>query len=145
MGKVIVIANQKGGVGKTTTSVNLSACLGASGKNVLTIDIDPQGNTTSGLGIDKDGVEFSIYDALIDEVEIKQVIQKTEFENLWICPSNVDLAGAEVEMVTIKNREYTFPVIPKDPKTVDRRLLLQKKGKARRLCRVFFAGRDAYS
>ena len=106
MGKVIVIANQKGGVGKTTTSVNLSACLGASGKNVLTIDIDPQGNTTSGLGIDKDGVEFSIYDALIDEVEIKQVIQKTEFENLWICPSNVDLAGAEVEMVTVKNREY---------------------------------------
>ena len=94
MGKVIVIANQKGGVGKTTTSVNLSACLGAAGKKILTIDIDPQGNTTSGLGIDKDGVE------------IKQVIQKTEFDNLWICPSNVDLAGAEVEMVTIKNREY---------------------------------------
>ena len=108
MGKVIVIANQKGGVGKTTTSVNLSACLGAAGKKVLVIDLDPQGNTTSGLGIEKDDVELSIYDVMINDEEICDSILKTEYKNLSLCPSNVNLAGAEVEMVEMENRERLF-------------------------------------
>lgn len=106
MGKVIVIANQKGGVGKTTTSVNLSACLGAAGKKVLVIDIDPQGNTTSGLGIDKDDLEASVYDALINQEKLENVIVETEYKNLSLCPSNVNLAGAEVELVEIPKREH---------------------------------------
>ena len=106
MGKVIAIANQKGGVGKTTTSVNLSACLGKAGKKTLIIDIDPQGNTTSGLGIDPKGLELSIYDCLINDTKMKDVILKTEFDNLWIVPSNINLAGAELELVMQEKREY---------------------------------------
>ena len=99
MGKIISIANQKGGVGKTTTSVSLSAILAKKGKKILMIDMDPQGNGTSGLGIDKN-VKFSVYD-----VEIENTIKKTEIENLDVCPSNINLAGAEVELVDMEERE----------------------------------------
>ncbi len=106
MGKTIAIANQKGGVGKTTTAVNLSACLGAKNKKTLIIDIDPQGNTTSGLGLDPRTVESSVYDCLINDVPMEKAIVKTDFSNLWICPSNIDLAGAELEMVGLSDREF---------------------------------------
>lgn len=106
MGKIIAIANQKGGVGKTTTAVNLSACLGKAGKKTLIIDIDPQGNTTSGLGINPRDLELSVYDCLINDVAMKETILKTEFENLYIVPSNINLAGAELELVMKEEREY---------------------------------------
>lgn len=106
MGKIIAIANQKGGVGKTTTAVNLSACLGKAGKKTLIIDIDPQGNTTSGLGINPRDLEISVYDCLINDVPMKETILKTDFDNLYIVPSNIDLAGAELELVMKENREY---------------------------------------
>lgn len=106
MGRIIAIANQKGGVGKTTTSINLSACLAEAGKKVLTIDIDPQGNTTSGLGIDKNSIENTIYELIIGESEIEDVIIPTEFENLSIIASNVDLAAAEIELIGINEKEY---------------------------------------
>lgn len=104
MGKIISIANQKGGVGKTTTSVSLSAILAKKGKKILMIDMDPQGNGTSGLGIDKN-VKFSVYDVIIDDVEIENTIKKTEIEKLDVCPSNINLAGAEVELVDMEERE----------------------------------------
>lgn len=105
MGRIIAIANQKGGVGKTTTSVNISTILAKKGKKVLMIDTDPQGNATSGLGIDKN-VNFSIYDVIINDVEIDNTIQQTMVKNLEVCPSNIDLAGAEVELVSMEDREY---------------------------------------
>lgn len=106
MGKTIAIANQKGGVGKTTTAVNLSACLGAKNKKTLIIDIDPQGNTTSGLGLDPRTVDASVYDCIINDIPMEETIIKTEFDNLWICPSNIDLAGAELELVGKENRDF---------------------------------------
>lgn len=106
MGRIIAIANQKGGVGKTTTTVNLSACLAEVGKKVLTIDIDPQGNTTRGLGIDKKSLEISIYDMLLGEVGIEECILKGVYEYLDLIPADVDLAGAEIELITIANNNF---------------------------------------
>ena len=106
MGKIIVIANQKGGVGKTTTAVNLSACLGKAGKKTLIVDVDPQGNATSGLGVDPKTLNLSVYDSLINDTPFKDIIIKTDYENLWIAPSNINLAGAELELVAKTEREF---------------------------------------
>ena len=106
MGKIIAIANQKGGVGKTTTNVNLSACLAALGKKVLTIDIDPQGNTTSGLGVEKSEVQDSIYEVLIGQTDPHEAILPTCVENLSLLPSNINLVGAEIEMTSMIAREH---------------------------------------
>ncbi len=105
MGRIIAIANQKGGVGKTTTSVNLSACLAYLGKKVLLIDADPQGNTTSGLGVNKGELQGCIYDVLIDDENVENVIQETNVENLSIVPATISLAGAEIELVSTISRE----------------------------------------
>lgn len=105
MGKVIALSNQKGGVGKTTTCVNMSAYLAKKDKKVLIIDLDPQGNATTGLGFSKSEIKTSVYNTLIDETPVSSVALKTSIENLDILPSNIDLAGAEVELVYLKDRE----------------------------------------
>ncbi|MBO6246151.1 MAG: ParA family protein, partial [Anaerovibrio sp.] len=105
MGKVIAVANQKGGVGKTTTSVSLSAALAEKGKKVLLVDCDPQGNATSGFGINKQELELSIYDIIIDEWEISDIILPTEYK-IDIAPSQIGLAGAEIELASLEDREY---------------------------------------
>jgi len=106
--KAVSIFNQKGGVGKTTTNVNLCAALALKGKKVLSIDIDPQGNSTSGFGIDKNQLEYTIYDVLIEDYDINKIILKTEIENLEIIPANIQLAGAEIELTNTKYREKTL-------------------------------------
>lgn len=106
MGRIIAVANQKGGVGKTTTTINLSACLAEIGQKVLTIDLDPQGNTTSGLGVDKETVEDSVYELMLGECGIDTCIIETEIENQSLIPSNVNLAGAEIELIDIDGKEY---------------------------------------
>ncbi|MFR5684933.1 MAG: ParA family protein, partial [Clostridia bacterium] len=106
MGRTIAIANQKGGVGKSTTAINLSACLAEAGKRVLTVDIDPQGNTTSGLGTDKNGVEYTLYELLLGDCDPKDCIIENVVERVDLIPSNVNLSGAEIELVGIEEREY---------------------------------------
>ena len=105
MGRIIAIANQKGGVGKTTTSVNLGACLAYVGKKVLLVDVDPQGNASSGVGVDKADVSQCIYDILVEDVDAKDVIIPTKVENLTIIPATIQLAGAEIELVPTISRE----------------------------------------
>lgn len=106
MGKTIAIANQKGGVGKTTTSINLSACLAEKGKNVLVIDTDPQGNTTSGFGIDKNNLDNTIYELILGECSISDCIIKNAVKGVSVVPSNVNLAAAEIELIGVEKKEY---------------------------------------
>lgn len=108
MGKVIAIANQKGGVGKTTSAVNISACIASRNKKVLLIDIDPQGNATSGVGINKKEVSISSYNIMINKDKIENAILKTQYSNLDIVPSSIELAGAEIELVQLEDRVYTM-------------------------------------
>ena len=106
MGRIIAVANQKGGVGKTTTATNLSACLAEKGKRVLAVDIDPQGNMTSGLGIDKNELQNTVYEMILEEVSLEEALLKDVLDNLSLLPSNVNLAGAEIELIGVEDKEY---------------------------------------
>ena len=108
MARIIAIANQKGGVGKTTTSVNLASCVAAAGRRVLLIDSDPQGNATSGLGVDKNRIDVSTYDVFINEREMADAVRPTMIDTLWLLAPNIELAGAEVELVTMMAREQVL-------------------------------------
>jgi len=105
VGKVVAVANQKGGVGKTTTTVNLGACLAEMGKRVLLMDLDPQGHVSSGLGVEKSTINSCMYDVVINNVPLRDIILPTAFKNLWLAPSTIDLAGAELELVPAISRE----------------------------------------
>lgn len=106
MGRVVAIANQKGGVGKTTTAINLAACLAAAERQVLLIDLDPQANATQGIGVDKNEQELTVYDAMVNDTPLEEIVQPTDMENLSVVPSNRDLVGAEVELVDMTRREF---------------------------------------
>lgn len=106
MAHIIAITNQKGGVGKTTTAINLSACLAEKGKKTLLVDLDPQGNATSGLGIDKTSLKKNLYDCLIEQAPMEEVVQQTVMKKLFLVPATMDVAGAAVELVTMEEREY---------------------------------------
>ena len=116
MGRIIAVANQKGGVGKTTTAINLSSCLAEKGKKVLAVDMDPQGNMTSGLGVDKNSVENTIYDLIIGESGIEEVLRKDIMKNLDIIPANIDLSAAEIELIDVEEKEYIVRNVIKDIK-----------------------------
>lgn len=106
MGRIIAVANQKGGVGKTTTAINLSSCLASLGKKVLAIDMDPQGNMTSGLGIDKNEVEYTVYELILGQVGIEKVICKDALGNLDVLPTNINLSAAEIELIGVEEKEF---------------------------------------
>ena len=106
MGKIIAVTNQKGGVGKTTTAVNVSAGIGLLGKKCLLVDIDPQGNATSGVGVDKRSIKYSSYNVMIEGIKAQEAIVRTEFENLDIIPSSIELAAADLQLADMEHREF---------------------------------------
>jgi chromosome partitioning protein len=108
MGKVVSISNQKGGVGKTTTSINLSSNLAAIGKRVLIIDIDPQGNAGSGLGLNINEIENTTYEVILGDISIREAIFATDIKDLWICPSNINLSGAEIDLMNVEDKEFSL-------------------------------------
>lgn len=108
MGKIIAFVNQKGGVGKTTSSINLAASLGLLGKKTLLVDLDPQGNSTTGVGVDKGGLESSIYELLVDRTKIKKIVVKTKFKNLYLIPASINLAGVDMELMEMSRQNHEF-------------------------------------